>query len=101
MVTASCSYCNCFYFNYSMCFKKIPRKTSGDTNYGLSCKLTLQLILVTVMSLNDSEPTLINQLTHIDGPPPAPVLVCIQYKIIPAALPVKSLGTAKSSYFSD
>lgn len=63
MVTASCSYCNCFYFNYSMYFKKIPCKTSGDTNYCLSCKLTLQLALVTVMSLNDSEPTLINQLT--------------------------------------
>ena len=34
----------------------------------MSYKLTFQFAFVTVMSLTDSEPSLINQLINIDGP---------------------------------
>lgn len=69
MITASHRYCNYFCFNFPMYFNQIPCKTSVETNYCLSQKLTLQFALVTVVPLTDSEPTLINQLTNTDGPP--------------------------------
>lgn len=79
MVTASHRYCNYCDFNFFTYFNSIPCKTSGDTNCCLSYKLTFQFALVTVMSLTDSEPTLINQPTNIDGPP-----ACTNFSLNPA-----------------
>ena len=69
IVSASHRYCDYVYFNFSMYFNQIPCKTSGDNNYCLSYKLTFQFAFVTVMSLTDSEPSLVNQLINIDGSP--------------------------------